>query len=77
MLNRANERKKTKRLRDKKKTEQVIDLLEKEKKRLLIKERNLRTAIKDTEHKSKKQELLEKVWTSYIWITDYLKRTTK
>ena len=43
-----------------KKTEQVIDLLEKEKKRLLIKERNLRTAIKDTEHKSKKQDYWKK-----------------
>ena len=60
-----------------KKTEQVVRLLEKEKKRLLSREKNIRTSIKNWENKTKKQDLLAEVWTTYRWITEYLITTTE
>ena len=60
-----------------KKTEQVIRLLEKEKNRLLSREQNIRTSIKNFENKTRKQDLLAEVWTTYRWITEYLITTTE
>ena len=59
-----------------KRTELVITLLEKEKKRLIARDKNLRTAIKNNENKTKKQQLIAEVWTTYRWITEYLEKTT-
>ena len=59
------------------KVEHVKTMLEKEKNRLLARDKNVRTAIKNTENKAKKQEVLAEVWTTYRWITEYLVRTTE